>query len=241
MASAELEALLAVQELDTAIDQNQHRRATLPERSELAAVDQSIAALGADLAAATASRDEIAGRQEEAEAELASTEGRRDAVQRRLYSGEVRASRDLQALAGDVDVLGARISGLEEQILTLMEEREPFDARVGELSEQMSALTERRTVAAEALARAEEKLAAELAGHQARRREVAAGVPGDLLATYDRLRVRRDGVGAARLVGDRCNGCHLTLPATELDRIRRLPPGEVVTCDQCGRILVPGG
>ena len=46
------------------------------------------------------------------------------------------------------------------------------------------------------------------------------------------------GVGAARLVGPSCTGCHLTLPAQELDRIRREPPDALVFCDQCGRILV---
>ena len=50
--------------------------------------------------------------------------------------------------------------------------------------------------------------------------------------------LRFDGVAVARLVGSHCDGCHLTLPAMELDRIRHLPEGELVTCEQCGRILV---
>jgi predicted nucleic acid-binding Zn-ribbon protein len=43
----------------------------------------------------------------------------------------------------------------------------------------------------------------------------------------------------ARLAGARCGGCHLTLPATELDGIRRAPPDTVSRCEQCNRILVP--
>ena len=35
------------------------------------------------------------------------------------------------------------------------------------------------------------------------------------------------GVGAARLVGDRCDGCHLTLPSVEVERIHHLPGGHV--------------
>jgi len=67
---------------------------------------------------------------------------------------------------------------------------------------------------------------------------VAAQVPAELLARYERLRAKLAGTGAARLVGESCGGCHLTLPAMEVDRIRRAPPDEVLTCDQCGRILV---
>ncbi|MBV8462123.1 MAG: hypothetical protein JO368_02430, partial [Acidimicrobiales bacterium] len=36
----------------------------------------------------------------------------------------------------------------------------------------------------------------------------------------------------------RCDACHLTLPAVDLDRIRHLPPEEVATCPECDRILV---
>jgi hypothetical protein len=46
-------------------------------------------------------------------------------------------------------------------------------------------------------------------------------------------------VGAARLVGTTCQGCHLTIPATEVDRIRKAPKGTVEYCDNCGAILVP--
>ena len=45
--------------------------------------------------------------------------------------------------------------------------------------------------------------------------------------------------GVARLVGSTCQGCHLTIPATEVDRIRRQPAGTLAFCDNCGAILVP--
>ena len=61
---------------------------------------------------------------------------------------------------------------------------------------------------------------------------------GGQFVTYERLRAKLGGVGAARLVGPRCSGCHLTLPATELDRLRKGSPDALVFCDQCGRILI---
>ena len=78
-------------------------------------------------------------------------------------------------------------------------------------------------------------VAAELSTLEASRSIEAARLPADLLERYETLRARLGGVGAARLVGNRCDGCHLELPSAEVDRIRHLPPGEVVTCDQCGR------
>jgi uncharacterized protein len=67
----------------------------------------------------------------------------------------------------------------------------------------------------------------------------AAQLPTALADRYETLRARFKGTGAARLIKNHCDGCHLELSSVEVERIRALPPGEVATCEQCGRILVP--
>ncbi len=57
------------------------------------------------------------------------------------------------------------------------------------------------------------------------------------MTRYDPLRAKL-GVAAARLVGARCEGCHLDLSAAELDTVRRAPAEEIPDCPQCGRLLV---
>ena len=59
-----------------------------------------------------------------------------------------------------------------------------------------------------------------------------------MLTEYERLRSTYSGIGVARLIGNRCDGCHLTLPAVEVDRIRHLAADEPVHCTECGRLLV---
>ena len=81
-------------------------------------------------------------------------------------------------------------------------------------------------------------LRAAIEAEEAVRAEVAAGLPAELAERYERLRTHLGGVGAARLVGDRCEGCHLTLPSMELERIHHLPADTFATCPQCDRILV---
>jgi uncharacterized protein len=238
LTASELEALLALQALDTGIDQRRHRRSHLPERAELAALHRQAAELSAVAAEVTSARDEIAGRQARIEADLAATEERATSLNRRLYGGEVRASRDLQALAADIEVLKGRASGLEDQVLELMEQREPMDQRLAELSGQIAAIEARARSAAATLASSEASIDKELARLDGERTAAAAAIPPDLLNQYDRLRARLDGVAVARLVGNHCDGCHLTLSAMELDRIRHLPEREVISCEQCGRILV---
>jgi predicted nucleic acid-binding Zn-ribbon protein len=79
----------------------------------------------------------------------------------------------------------------------------------------------------------------ELAGELEARAELAGVITPSLLQLYDRCRAAARGVGAARLVGRTCQGCHLDIPATEAERIRRDAEGTVAFCDNCGCILVP--
>lgn len=234
----DLDTLLVLQQHDTAVDQLEHRRAHLPERAELADIEARIAEVEARLAEVGARRAAIAERQGKYEAEIGAVEARITDIEKRMYSGAVSASRELQAMAAEVEALKSRQSSLEDAVLAAMEEAEPVD------EERTALLAQRSGHDAEAerlrarIAEAEVAIDAELGVERTARSEAASGVPGDLLATYERLRAKLGGVGAARLVGSSCGGCHLTLPATELDRIKKASADALVFCDQCGRILV---
>ena len=238
MTTPAFEALLSVQDLDTALDRHRRRRATLQERADIAALDTRLAPVRDRLAAATARRDEVAGREETLGRDLAATKARIAEVNKRLYGGTVSATRDLQAMAKDVESLTARASGLEQQVLAVMEEWEPLDAEVTAIEWDRDSLMGSRAAVEERLAAAEREIDADIAATENQRVEAAAHVDPDLLVAYETLRTRLGGVGVARLTGGRCSGCHLTLPATELDRLRREPPDALILCDQCGRILV---
>jgi predicted nucleic acid-binding Zn-ribbon protein len=155
-----------------------------------------------------------------------------------MYGGTVSASRELQAMAGEVESLKKRRSTLEDHVLEAMDEREPIDAEVRQLEDaQVEATGEADGLRSRIL---EEE--AELDGEEAReldtRAALVASVPASLLEQYERIRSRSGGIGAARLVGSSCSGCHLSLPAVEVDRLKRAGPDDVILCDQCGRILV---
>jgi uncharacterized protein len=237
--TANLEALLAVQALDTELDQCRYRRSTLPERAELVAIAARLTSLEGEVVEATAARDEVAVRQDELERTLASVEGRAAEIKKRLYGGMVSATRELQAMAGEVDQLTARASELESRALETMEEREPLDGRVDTLQREKGALVANRSAVTQRLAGREAEVDAEADALNVARAEAAAQVPDDLVATYEKLRQHLGGTGIARLVGTRCGGCHLTLPATALDDLRHAQPGQLTYCEQCGRILVP--
>jgi predicted nucleic acid-binding Zn-ribbon protein len=238
MASPELERLLEVQDLDTAIDQLRHRRATLPAREQLAAVETKLAELATSLVRVQQDRDVVVRRQSDLEGELRATEDRVAELETKMYGGTISASRELQAMAAEVDSLKRRRSTLEDSILGAMDEREPIDAEVQRLEQAEVDATGEADDLRVAIDAAETEIGAEEAKELDARTALVADVPAALVEQYERIRSRNGGIGAARLVGTSCSGCHLSLPAVEVDRLKRAKPDEVVLCDQCGRILV---
>lgn len=241
MSAADLEALLALQDLDTHIDQEKHKREHLPERQELDQVERLMGQKHEARSEVAAQLADVVSRQDAAERELKATEDRVAQVNTRLFGGSVTASRELQAMSADVEGLRKRASELEDRALALMEEREPFDSELASLDGQLAELGERQSVLQAALAAADAGFEAEIATLSEQRPKLADAIPEPLLGTYDRLRARLGGVAVARLTGGRCEGCHLTLPAVELDRIRHEAAGTLEYCEQCGRILVIAG
>jgi uncharacterized protein len=233
-----LDQLLGVQELDTTIDQLRHRLDHLPERAELTSLD----AAGSELETRRLEIGEqsaaLARSQKRLEDEIALVEAKRAETDARLYSGTVTAPRELQSLQDEVNALKRRTSDLEDELLEVLTATEPVDAAQLALDAETAELRARRADVEARLQTASAEIDAELADKIASRDAAASGVPGEHLAEYERRRPQLGGIAVARLVGTSCGGCHLTLSAVEIDRIRKLGPDEPATCEECGRMLV---
>jgi predicted nucleic acid-binding Zn-ribbon protein len=238
-----LEQLLVVQEHDSAADHLRHRRAALPEREVLSRAETEVAALDPQLTDARGRRDEVVREVKRLDDESAAVTARVAEVEKTMYSGSVSSPRELQAMQADVEQLTRHRRTLDDRELALMERQEQIEGELVELEKRVDELQSQADTARAALVEQETAIDAELATEAEARALAAGSVPPDLLALYEQCRSRSRGVGAARLVGNTCQGCRLTIPATEVDRIRRAAAdgseGSVFHCDNCGAILVP--
>jgi predicted nucleic acid-binding Zn-ribbon protein len=233
-----LEVLLDLQAHDTTVDQHRHRRATLPERAQLAAATKTLAGIDGEIAAVRAERDRLAGVERRIEDEVASIEAKAAAEDKRLYSGAVTAPKELQAIQEEIDSLHRRQRSLEDEVLELMVEIEPLDEQLAALATRREAAQAEVDTLGATIAAAEAEIDAQIAAVEAERAVLADSVPEATLAEYESLRKRLGGIAVAKLEAGSCRGCHLQLSAVELDRIKKLPRSEVVHCEECGRILV---
>ena len=230
--------MLDLQDRDVTLDQLLHRREALPERGELSTREAALAALDAELSTVQSQLHDIEVAQKRLEDEIATIDAKSETEARKLNSGTVTAPREIQALSDEVDALARRKRSLEDDELELMEAGEPLTATVERLS------GERATVVADvdrlrgAIAEQEASIDAEASAVRTDRESIAGELPTDLLSQYEKLRSKLGGVAVARLQGDLCTGCHVSLPAVEVDVIRHSPADTIVTHEECGRILV---
>jgi predicted nucleic acid-binding Zn-ribbon protein len=235
----ELERLLALQAHDTALDRLRHRRETLPERAQLEARTADLRTQQGARIAVQTRHDEVHAEERRLDDEARSIAAHAADVDKRLYSGTIGSPRELQAMQADLEMLRRHQSELEDQELEIMEQRETLDRELAGLDGSIQSLQSDTEKLRDAIASAETEIDAEIAQESAARSEAAAPLPDALLRDYERRRAQNRGAGAARLVGTTCQACHLTIPSTEAERIRRAAGSEVAYCDNCGAILVP--
>lgn len=235
---AALEDLLTLQGHDTTADRLRHRRATLPERTEMAERAAALAALQGTLVEAVGRRDEVLREERRLDDEVRSLEAKAKSEEQRMYSGTISSPRELTAMQADVQHLKKRARELEDEELAVLEQREALDAEVAEIQAAAAAVEAELDRLAAAIGEQEAAIDAELAVETDAREALVGSIPAGMLSLYEQVRSANRGIGAARLTGVNCGACHLALPATEVDRIRHLPADEIARCDHCGALLV---
>ena len=93
--AAALESLLALQDRDGALDRLAHRRATLPERDELATREAAAATIATRVRAVASRRDELAHEERRLDDEASSLRAKAAEVEAKMYSGSVSSPREL--------------------------------------------------------------------------------------------------------------------------------------------------
>jgi uncharacterized protein len=230
--------LLELADLDTALARLDRRRRTLPENAEIEVLTARASESKDAITRAETELADLSREQTRAERDVDQVRTRIERDTQRLDGGKVSSAKELESLQSEVTSLRRRQGDLEEVVLELMEKVEAAQARRDEAvsaadstAAELTAVTERRDAALDEIGQEAEKTSESRAA-------VAAGVPGDLLALYDKLQAQLGGIGAAMLRRGRCEGCHESLSTVELNEVRAAAPDEVIRHEECRRILV---
>jgi predicted nucleic acid-binding Zn-ribbon protein len=160
----------------------------------------------------------------------------KDELHQKLYGGERYSAKELENMEKKIHSLEKDKTGLEEEILNLMEIIESAEAGLktdkGRLVKEGKNLQRLKMEAKKDIQLARGKLA-DLAG---RREELIGRIDKDLLKKYWELSQHFQGRAVSLAKKGYCGTCNVSLPSSF--RARLLTPGELVFCENCGCLLV---
>ena len=229
---AELQQLIALQNLDSTIRKLEKDQQAIPERR--AEIEREFDQRAFEIRALESRRDEAKHTRARLENEVVEQKGRAERAERNLMSSK--KPDEYTAAIREADSARRHISALETQILEQLEVLEQAEAALNERAAEIASMNSDREARLKAFDEESGTIGERLAVARKERDEVFANLPKAMSGMYTRIKTRiRDGVAVAEARNRSCTACFMSLRPQVMAEIRR--GEEVLTCDNCGRIL----
>ena len=229
---AELSQLIALQNLDTTIRRLQTELESIPERR--AGIEREFDQRAFEIRALEAKRDQARHERARLEIEIQEQRTRAERADRNLMSSQKQD--EYTAAIREADAARKQISAFETQVL---EQMETFEQAEKDLAERAPEVEKLGAEMAERFAAFDEQTrtqADEVSAYRAERERLLNALPKSMSSMYNRISARiRGGIAMAEARNGACTACLMTLRPQVMAQVRR--GEEVITCDNCNRIL----
>lgn len=226
--------LLEIADLDARRARASHARENPPQAERIRELSARRQELAHELATRAGARDDLQQELKRIESDVAVVDARVDRDRDRLQS--VSSPKDAQGLEHELASLARRKSDLEDGQLDVMERLDVAEAAMAEQERLVAETNEEGVKLSDDAKAAVAEATASVDAVTRDRAAVASSLPADLLAMYERIASR--GTGAALLRRATCEGCRMVLSGTDMSMIRQAAEDTVLTCPECGAILV---
>ena len=229
--NADLEKLIVLQRLDSSTHDAHRKLADMPEREK--ALDARLATARDAVATAKGRLAESQNVRREHEKTVALHQGRLSKFREQAMS--VKTNQEYHAIQKEITFAQTEMKTAEDAVLVQMIEGDELTAAVKRVeadlaAEQKKVDADRKAMTAEAaeLKTSLETLAAE-------RADVVASLTPQVLATFELVAKRRNGVAIAEARDGICTICHVRMRPQVFNNVRR--NDQIIQCDSCQRIV----
>ena len=230
--SPDLEHLIELQNLETAIEESRRRIAAHPQR-----IAEADARLAHAKEAVETAKQRLKACQEarrEQEKEAAVYQSRLSKFKDQLSA--VKTNKEYQAMQHEIETAQKELGVVEERVLERMMEADALTAEVKKDEQTLTA--QQKAVEAEKKTLVEELATVEAALEEATAKRAAriASLPPQLVALFEQVSRARKGVAITTATRDGlCSACHVRLRPQVFQEIRR--NDQIIQCGSCNRIL----
>jgi predicted nucleic acid-binding Zn-ribbon protein len=230
--SPDLERLIDLQNLESAIDEARRRVAAHPQRVADAEARLAHAKEAVDGAKQRLKASQDARREQEKEA--ATYQSRLSKFKDQL--SEVKTNREYQAMQHEIETAQKDLGAVEERVIERMVEADALTADVKKAEQALAA--QQKEVDAEKKVLAEELTTVQAALTEATDKRTATikAMPSQLVALFEQIAHARKGLAITTATRDGlCSACHVRLRPQVFQEVRR--NDQIIQCGSCNRIL----
>jgi len=229
--NADLERVIALQRLDSTAHDAQRRLTDEPERTK--ALDTRLETARQHVVSAKERLAENQNARRAIEKDVAVHQGRLSKFREQAMA--VKTNQEYHAVQHEIGYAQTEIKTLEDKILEGMLEADELTALVKRTEKELA--DEQKAVDADRKAMTAEhgELQASLERIAAERSTLVAALDPQVLAVFELIAKRRNGIAVAEARDGICTICHVRLRPQVFNTVRRNE--QIMQCDSCNRIL----
>ena len=222
--------LYQLQEFDLSLESNEQ---ALSQIVSHLGESQAVVSAQTELTSEHQRLEELERQQRSVEWEIDDFSSKITAAEEKLYGGRIRNPKELTSLQHEVEELRARRDKLEDRALAIIEQVELATANVATKSNKLKDLEAEWRRQQQQLSADMEQLKTILSELNHKRQLLSAKIDPQAVEFYHELKKQKR-TAVAKVEQGICYGCRISLPATDLQRVRS---DSMVRCSSCGRIL----
>lgn len=236
MALSEQNLLAKLQEIDLRIDKLEHKKGSLPEKSNCEISQAELIEIQKNLSKKLKQAEEEEKKQKKLEGELERVTFKIKSEEEKLYGGKITNPKELISIQKEIDLLLKEKDGLETKLLEQLDMVEALDKELKILIEQEKRVARRTEELKGALDDALENIDKELSHLEKEREGIVSALDDSVYSLYERLRKEKHGLAVVRAKDGICQGCHMQISTEEEDKM--LYEERIWRCEHCKRILI---
>jgi len=148
---------------------------------------------------------------------------------------EVKNNKEYQAMLKEIETAEKARGEVETQIIKLMDEMDQLSSLVKKDEEILKEAQIKHDAEKKIIEDDLNDIDADAVRWTEKRTELQKEIPADLLAQYERVRKRNNGVGVISVWKEVCNGCQMKIPPHLYNELQRSE--ELFSCPNCNRII----
>ena len=206
--------LIELQKIDTTIISCGVRLANLPEIEQIKAIHKRLEDAAIELKVVETELEDVSIDLRRSEVDVEAVVDRMKKDEARLNSGAA-SPKELEQTQHELATLAKRKAELEDGELEIMMRFDSVKKRLDELASDEVGLKQLELELNVRLENSKSEINSELESAKAARAALVLQIETSLYDLYEKVRSSANGIGAALLIGNKCDGCHLEINAIE--------------------------